>query len=170
MTTPKNRGDSPHCACTHWLISRRRQGFTLIEILAVVAIIGLLALLGLPALSSAIDKAKTARAIGDIRAIQVDLMTLETGNQPLPPTLAAIGRGNMPDPWGNPYVYNPFPPNRRVPPGARRDRFLVPINSTFDLYSKGKDGRSVAPLNAARSLDDIIRANDGGFIGLAAKF
>lgn len=151
-------------------IALRMLGFTLIEILAVVAIICLLALLGLPALSNAIDQARTARAIGDIRSIQVDLMALETGNQPLPPTLAAIGRGGMSDPWGRPYVYNPFAPGRRVPAGARRDRFLVPINSTFDLYSRGKDGLSVPPLNAGRSLDDIIRANDGGFIGLAAKF
>lgn len=97
-------------------------------------------------------------------------MAVEAGNQPLPATLAGVGRGGILDPWGRPYVYNPFPPNRRVPPGARRDRFLVPLNSTFDLYSQGKDGRSVPPLNAGPSLDDVVRANDGGFIGLAAKF
>ena len=76
----------------------------------------------------------------------------------------------MLDPWGRPYVYNKFPPGRRVPPGARRDRFLVPINSTFDLYSMGKDGRSNPPLQGGPSRDDIVRGNDGGFIGLATKF
>lgn len=54
--------------------------------------------------------------------------------------------------------------------GARKDRFLVPINSDFDLYSMGKDGESVGPLTAKKSHDDVIRANDGGFYGLAANF
>lgn len=54
--------------------------------------------------------------------------------------------------------------------GARKDRFLVPINSDFDLYSMGKDGQSVGPLTAQKSHDDVIRANDGEFYGLAANF
>ncbi len=53
---------------------------------------------------------------------------------------------------------------------ARKDRFLVPINSDFDLYSMGKDGDSVGPLTAQKSHDDVIRANDGGFYGLASNF
>ena len=53
---------------------------------------------------------------------------------------------------------------------ARKDRFLVPINSDFDLYSMGKDGQSVSPLTAQKSHDDIIRANDGGYYGLASNF
>jgi general secretion pathway protein G len=54
--------------------------------------------------------------------------------------------------------------------GARKDRFLVPINSDFDLYSMGKDGESLGPLTAITSHDDIIRANDGGYYGLASDF
>ena len=54
--------------------------------------------------------------------------------------------------------------------GARKDRSMVPINSDFDLYSMGKDGQSVGPLTAQKSHDDVIRANDGGFYGLAANF
>ncbi len=54
--------------------------------------------------------------------------------------------------------------------GARKDRFLVPINSDFDIYSMGKDKDTVAPLNPPKSHDDIIRASDGGFYGLAKNF
>lgn len=54
--------------------------------------------------------------------------------------------------------------------GARKDRFLVPINSDFDLYSMGKDRNTVAPLNPPKSQDDVIRASDGGFYGLARNF
>jgi general secretion pathway protein G len=52
----------------------------------------------------------------------------------------------------------------------RKDHFLHPINSDFDIYSMGRDGDTVAPLTANKSHDDIIRANDGGFYGLAANF
>jgi general secretion pathway protein G len=34
----------------------------------------------------------------------------------------------------------------------------------------GADGASVGPLTAAPSRDDIVRANDGGFVGLASEF
>jgi len=52
----------------------------------------------------------------------------------------------------------------------RKDRFLHPINSDYDLYSMGKDGESVEPLTAQKSHDDVIRANDGSFVGLAVEF
>lgn len=54
--------------------------------------------------------------------------------------------------------------------GARKDRFLVPINSDFDIYSMGKNKDTVAPLNPPKSHDDVIRASDGGFYGLAKNF
>ena len=52
----------------------------------------------------------------------------------------------------------------------RKERFLHPINSDYDLYSMGKDGESVEPLTAKKSHDDVIRANDGSFVGLAVEF
>ncbi len=143
-----------------------RAGFTVIELLAVMVIIGLLSALGVPTCQTVKDQALLARAIGDIHAIQTDLISADT----LPDDLGVIGRASLLDPWGRPYVYNKFPAGRRVPPGARRDRFLVPINTTFDLYSLGKDGRSNPPLQASASKDDVVRGNDGGFIGLATKF
>ena len=52
----------------------------------------------------------------------------------------------------------------------RKDRFLIPINTSFDLYSMGKDGKSAAPLTAQASQDDVIWANDGSFVGLASQY
>ena len=79
-----------------------------------------------------------------------------------------IGRAGLEDPWGNPYQYLPIAGTGKG--GFRKDRFLVPINSDYDLYSMGADGASQAPLTAKTSQDDIVRANDGGFIGLASKY
>lgn len=144
----------------------RTAGFTFIELLGVMLIIGAVAAIAVPRIRGAQDKARIARAIGDIRALQADLASADT----LPSTLAAIGRGTLTDPWGNVYQYNKFDQSKGVPQGARRDRFLVPINSEYDLYSKGENGQSVVSLTAKASQDDVIRANDGRFIGLAKLF
>ena len=64
----------------------------------------------------------------------------------------------------------PPPPPTGPPVLPRKDRFLVPINSDYDLYSVGRDGESVAPLTAAKSHDDIVRAANGAYVGLAENF
>ena len=46
----------------------------------------------------------------------------------------------------------------------------MPINTDFDLYSVGADGRTAAPLTARFSHDDVVRANNGSFIGLAVNY
>lgn len=146
-----------------------RHGWTLVELMLVIAIIGTLLAIVVPSATQYVDRAKIARAIGEIEAIQADLAGFEFLGQ-LPATLAEIGRADLRDPWGNAYQYLKFGAGMGVPPGARRDRFLVPINSSYDLYSMGKDGLTAAPLATAASRDDIVRASDGGFIGLATAF
>jgi general secretion pathway protein G len=149
-------------------------GWTLIELLLVLAIVGTLSSLAIIKIQDAINLARVAKAIGDIETIQAELTGFESDDDTLPSTLAGIDRDGYLDPWGRPYQYFKFPPGTRGRGGtigqARKDRFLVPLNSTFDLYSMGKDGESQPPLNARVSHDDIIRANDGGFVGLAARF
>ncbi len=158
----------------------RATGLTMIEMLIVMAIVGTLLAIALPMLQSAVDRARIARAIGDIGALQTDIASFEAGGTGLPETLADVGRITLTDPWGNLYQYLNFHiedggggkgKGKGAPPqGARKDRFLVPINSTYDLYSVGMDGKTVAALTATASKDDIVRANDGGFIGLAVKY
>ena len=154
--------------CRQRLEGERASGFTLIELVLVVVIIGALAAISIPNFQRVVDRARTTRAIGDIRALGQDLTDYWIENDAYPNSLADIGRAGFTDPWGNPYEYLPIAGASRGQ--LRKDRFLVPINSDFDLYSMGPDGRSVAPLTAAASRDDIIRANDGGFTGIAEDF
>ena len=91
----------------------------------------------------------------------------------LPDSLDDIGWGNRLDPWGSPYQYLKFKRNKQgkvIPGQARKDRFLVPLNSAYDLYSMGADGDSKGPLTAKASRDDVLRAGDGAFVGLASDF
>ncbi len=149
--------------------ARSRCGFTLIEVVAVSVIISALAALALPRYHDAVERAKVVRAIGDVRTLSIEIDAQDS----LPPDLASIGRGGLLDPWGHPYVYYKFifPEHGNTPPsGARKDRFLVPVNSTYDLYSIGSDGRTAVPFTAQASRDDVVRASDGAYTGLASKF
>jgi len=84
-----------------------------------------------------------------------------------PVSLAAIQRAGMLDPWGYTYIYNPLAGGSGH---ERKDKFLVPLNTDYDLYSVGPDGESQGPLNAAASKYDVIRALDGAYFGLAEDF
>ena len=46
----------------------------------------------------------------------------------------------------------------------------MPVNSDFDLYSLGADGKSAVAFTAKNSHDDVVRANNGAFIGLAEDY
>ncbi len=145
-------------------------GFTLIEVLLVTIIVSILASMAMPQVQRALEKAKVAAAIGDIDAIGWDIVEYELGNGVFPNSLAEVGWGARLDPWGNPYEYLKIQGGPRGRGAMRKDRFLVPINSDFDLYSMGPDGKSASPLTAKISQDDIVRANDGGFVGVAADY
>ena len=75
----------------------------------------------------------------------------------------------MLDPWKGTYQYTRLD-NAKGKGSARKDKNLVPINTDYDLWSNGKDGKSVAPLTAQASRDDIVRANNGRFVGPAADY
>ena len=132
----------------------------------VTVIIGTLSSMAAPSLQRAREQAQVGAAISEIRIIEAELSIYIEINFGPPVSLAAIDRAGLVDPWGYPYVYNVV----SGPGGARKDKFMVPLNTDYDLYSVGADGESAAPLSAARSKDDVIRALNGGFVGLAENF
>lgn len=135
----------------------------------VVALIGVGAAIAVPMIEESRKEARNSKASGDIRAIETDIDVFEMNRGSLPSSLEEVGRADMEDPWGRPYIYLPFSAASSSDK-IRRDRNLKPLNSNYDLYSVGEDGESRAPLTARASWDDIIRANDGGYVGIATKY
>ena len=149
--------------------SRRRSGFTIVEILIVVAILGTLASIAVPKYTDYRERVRVAQAVADITALSMLINSYQLDARNYPANLASVGNSGKLDPWGRPYVYLNLqdPATKGL---ARKNKNLVPINSDYDLYSIGSDGDSRAPLTAKASRDDVIRANDGRFLGLARDY
>jgi general secretion pathway protein G len=144
-------------------------GFTLIELMMVIVILGTLASVAIPSYSAYLDKANWARTIADMRTIEKEILTYQAANGVLPDSLADIGRGTMLDPWGRPFEY------LNIATGTgngkpRKNQVMKPINTDFDLYSIGKDGKTQANIKGGHGRDDIIRASNGAFVGRAEDF
>jgi general secretion pathway protein G len=147
-------------------------GLTLIELLIAIAIIGTLAAIAIPTYIGYSQNAKVQSAITDIKTISlvIEKFKNDGDGMSVPASLAAVNYATYLDPWGNPYQYLNIQTLGGGCGPCRKDRFIVPINTDYDLYSMGKDGQSLPPLTAARSRDDIIRANDGAYIGPAQGY
>jgi general secretion pathway protein G len=129
--------------------ARRRNGFTLIEIMAVVLIIGLLGGIVGAAIFGQIDQARVTTARTQIKQLEaaLDFYRMDNGRYPTtdqgldalvrPPSIEPIPRNYRPegylsggkvplDPWKNPYNY--------LSPGQNNPY-------AFDLWSYGADGK-----------------------------
>ena len=123
---------------------KRRNAFTLIELLLVLVILAVLAAVVVPKFAGRSEQARITAAKTDISMIegQLDIFEQDCGRYPsteegvralveAPPNLPKwhgpyIKRGVPNDPWGNSYVYR-YPGQHNA--------------NSYDLYSTGPDGR-----------------------------
>jgi general secretion pathway protein G len=170
----------------HSRVVRARSGrggayaFTLIELTIVLVIIATLSSIVVPIYVHQVAAAREEKVITEMRTIEREIARHLATKSELPNSLDEIGLGHLRDPWGRPYEYLriAFPQeeggegkkNERPDGQPRKDHFLVPLNSDYDLYSVGPDGKTTPPLTATDSRDDIVRANDGAYFGPASEF
>lgn len=144
----------------------------MVEIMIVLAILATLTALSFPLYRDHIQRAQINTLMVNIRMVSDTILLFETENGRLPETLAEIGVDIL-DPWGNPLQYIPIrgkPLTGKGKVQPRKDKSLHPLNSDFDLWSMGPDGKTALPLTAKASHDDIIRAGDGNFLGIAKNY
>ncbi len=134
-----------------------------------LVVVGALGAVAVPAYRGYRERVEIARGVAALAEMEGALQRWRTLNFRYPETLAEAGLGERRDPWGRPWFYLNIETARNR--GAvRKDRNLVPINSDYDLYSAGRDGRTRPPLTARDSRDDLIRASNGGFFGIAEDY
>lgn len=163
---PTRRVSIPHDGARECRTGER--AWTIVELVIALAVLGLLAGIAVPLFDSYKERARVSRAVQDIRIIEAAVDRYIAEYQRVPNGIDRIIDPAPVDPWGQPYRYLKL---RDAPPSAtgdaRKDKNLVPLNSDYDLYSIGNDGKTKPPLTAPASADDVIRANDGGYVGLA---
>jgi general secretion pathway protein G len=146
--------------------------FTVAELIIVVAIIGTLSSIAVPFYTNQLNRARIAKSISDIYVMSGQIAEFEMDREKLPDSLTEIGRSKLKDPWGSYYQFLKIEGKKKkeIQGKWRKDRWQVPVNSDYDLYSMGKDKQSKAPFTANASRDDVVRANNGRYIGLASKY
>lgn len=141
-------------------------GLSLIELMIAIAILGIVGSLATQTYSDYTLSSRINNAVMQIRATELLIYDYRKSERRNPVNLAEVGVTAL-DPWGNPYQYLDIMGGGKT---TRKDKNLTPINSDFDLYSTGPDGSSALPLTAKQSLDDIVRANDGAYVGVASGY
>ena len=168
---------------------RRSVGSTFYEVLFVIVIMGVIMSVALPTYTSYREKIRYAEAARDIGIISQRLERFYFTNSRYPEYLVEVGIQDdhelRVDPWGTPYYYlnkTDVDPDTGVPVaganGAKPDPRTLSngngVNTDYDLFSAGAD-RGYNPGiftggNVESSWDDVIRINNGKFIGTPADY
>lgn len=141
--------------------------------MVVASIVGILAGIATPIYLDFRERARIFVAISDIKGIETAIDNYYAENNAYPDSLADIGMDAARDPWGSPYRYLRIDGANVKGKGKsvgklRKDHNNVPVNSDYDLYSMGADGKSQTPFTAKASRDDVVRAYDGSYYGKVA--
>ena len=151
------------------LRGHRAVGFTLFELLITLAILGILSAVALPSYQEYVEDTNNQLAAGDLVRIDQALEVYYDSFASFPPSLAEAGVGGMLDPWDNPYQFLRIDADTKKG-SKRKDKNLNPVNSDYDLYSMGADGSTSMPFTSAKGRDDIVRANNARYYGLAENY
>ena len=165
---------------------KHQKGFSLFELLIALTIAAILATFAIATFGgpgidcknkdgkgnarvSYTTRAKIAAAKGEIGAIFLKADMFDLSHNRPPTGLDELGMATTLDPWDNPYVFLSFEGVSGNGP-KRKDHNMVPVNSYFDIYSMGPDGKSATPFTSIPGQDDIVSAGNGQYLGVACDY
>jgi general secretion pathway protein G len=146
---------------------RFQHGFTLGETLLATALLAVSVDAAFAHISTQIEQTRIERAKEELTRIGVEIEVYRARHHELPGSLTDLGSAVPLDPWGHTYEYADFDARGTV---GQRTFEGLPINSDYDLYSRGADGRTDVNLRSETARDDIVRARDGAYVGPASDF
>lgn len=149
---------------------RGQLGVNVLELTMTLALLGALGSFTVPALDGYTERARINRAIGEISRISIEInrWKINADSDSFPESLEAAGISVGTDPWGNAYTYVRI--DCCDADQQRKDANLHQLNTDFDLFSNGPDGLSENQLNNVNAHDDIVRADNGAFVGKAENY
>ena len=129
--------------------ANRSRGFTLIEMAMTAAVAALLISIALPSYARVIQRQKVAQCVSDLGKIALAIDGYRLQHGAAPQALSQLTMTIPRDPWDQEYRFLNFSTKAPGVKGKiRKDHNLHPLNSEFDLYSIGADGKSSPPLTA----------------------
>jgi general secretion pathway protein G len=145
---------------------------TLVELLTVVAMLGTLLAIGVPAYNNYIYKVHIHQAIEDIRFIEAALRAYRNEHGTFPETLDQIPPAQISDPWNQQYLYFKIEGKTKSEKRSKCRHLgtMIPMNNDFDLCSIGEGGKYNRNITTKNAQDDIIRLNDGAYVGLVSEY
>lgn len=147
----------------------RNQGFTLIELMITIGIISIIAAIAIPSYADFIRKGKEADAMTIVRNIEGDVEAFFAKNNYFP-EYDELYTSKPLDPWGQPMVYLPLDGYPAHLGFARVDQSMTPLNSDYDIYSIGDDALTNKVISSEAASDDLVRANNGSFVGRGKEY
>jgi general secretion pathway protein G len=168
--TEADECSAPECSVLCQLLIARRQrvavigchGLTLVELIVVMAVLGVLASMAIPSFREYIKVTKINACASDLRIIDKAVTAYYIERNVLPVELSDVGLGSHQDPWKRQYEFKNLSIAGNVP---LQDSAGEVLNHDYDLYCKGGDGESFPVFGNPANEDDIVRANDGFYIG-----
>lgn len=149
-------------------VARNNSAFTGTGVAVMMAIISIVIAFALPAYTSHLERNEKRAAVATMMTLSEHINGYLTRHKRLPESLDVLELSNPAiDPWGRPYIYIR---------GSRDNGLSLPkvhdsgrpLNTDYELYSKGPDGETNNRVSSPVSQDDIIRAGNGRYIGIAS--
>lgn len=147
------------------VLKAKVKGFTLLEMLAAMSLMAILVALAVPAYTEYTLRGDRAQASATIRSIELAISGYYVRHRTFPDSLDELSLDIPDDPWGKAYVYAVIEGDY-----VAKHKNGVPLNSDYDLVSKGPDGKTRKKTTNKFSRDDIIRADNGVFVGLSTDY